>query len=93
MTQRPNWGRLAIFSLITTLLIAIVLFFVLDESRWVAWAVLGLGLFDAAFLALVMPRLTGAEDDVPIQDGDWGVAPPSEPAEAPAPEAVDPLDD
>ena len=24
-----------------------------------------------------MPRLTGAEEEVPIQDGDWGVAPPS----------------
>ena len=85
MTQRPNWGRLAIISLITTLLPAIVLFFILDDKRWVAGAVLGLGLFDAAFLALVMPRLTGAESDVPIRDGDWGVAPPSEP--------VDPLDD
>jgi outer membrane biosynthesis protein TonB len=91
LTQRANWGRLAVFSLISTLVIAAVLWFVLDDSRWVAGVVLGLGLIEAAFLLLVMPRLSGQEETVPIQDGDWGVPPPSEPAEPAAP--VDPLDD
>jgi hypothetical protein len=40
---------------------------------------------ETAFLLLVMPRLSGAEEDVPIRDGDWGVPPPSQPA--------DPMDD
>ena len=87
MSGRQNWGRIAAFSLTSTLIVATVLFFVLDDSRWVAGVVLGLGLVEAAFLLLVMPRLTGAED-VPIRDGDWGVPPPSEPAEP-----ADPLDD
>ena len=83
--RQANWGRIAIYSLVSTVVVAAVLYVVLDDTRWVAGVVLGLGLLEAAFLALVMPRLSGAEEEVPIRDGDWGVAPPSEPA--------DPLDD
>jgi hypothetical protein len=97
--RQVNWSRLAIFSLISTILIAIVLYIVLDDARWVAGVVLGLGLLEAGFLVLVMPRLAGAEEEAPIRDGDWGVAPPSEPELPsrepelpPAPES-DPLDD
>ena len=88
MTGRQNWGRIALFSLTSTVILAAILFFVLDDTRWVAGVVLGLGVLEAIFLALVMPRFTGAE--TPIVDGDWGVPPPSEPADAPEP---DPLDD
>jgi hypothetical protein len=84
MTGRANWGRIAAFSLTSSLVLAAILYFVLDGRRWVAGVVLGLGILEAAVLLLVMPRLTGAEE-VPIRDGDWGVPPPSEPA--------DPLDD
>jgi hypothetical protein len=91
--RQANWGRVAIYSLISTVVVAAILYLVLDDTRWVAGVVLGLGVLEAGFLALVIPRLSGAEEEVPIQDGDWGVAPRSEPAEAPAPEAVDPLDD
>lgn len=89
MTGRANWGRIAAVSLTSSLILATILYFVLDDSRWVAGVVLGLGILEAAFLLLVMPRLAGAEE-VPIRDGDWGVPPPSEPAE---PAAPDPLDD
>ncbi len=82
---QANWGRIAIYSLISTVVVAAILYFMLDDTRWVAGVVLGLGLLEAGFLALVMPRLSGSEEEVPIRDGDWGVAPPSEPA--------DPLDD
>jgi len=92
MTGRANWGRIAAVSLTSTLVVAAVLYFMLDDSRWVAGVVLGLGILEAAFLVLVMPRWTGAEE-VPIRDGDWGVPPPSEPAEPGEPAAPDPLDD
>ena len=85
MTTRPNWGRIATFSLISTIVIAAVLYFAIPDSRWIAGVVLALGVIEAVFLLLVMPRLSGAEEDVPIRDGDWGVAPPAEPA--------DPVDD
>ena len=85
MTQRPAWGRIAAYSLVSTVAIAVVLFFALSDDRWIAGAVLGLGVIEAAFLALVLPRLTGAEEATPIRDGDWGVPPPSESAE-PAPD-------
>jgi membrane protein YdbS with pleckstrin-like domain len=85
VTSRPNWGRIATFSLIGTIVIAAVLYFAIPGSRWIAVVVLALGVIEAALLLLVMPRLSGAEEDVPIRDGDWGVATPSEPA--------DPMDD
>jgi hypothetical protein len=88
--QRANWGRLAVYSLISTIVIAIALYLILDEHRWVAGIVLGLGAIEAVLFALVLPRFTGAED-VPVKDGDWGVPPSSEPAETPP--AGDPLDD
>ena len=91
MTQRANWGRIAALSLISSLVVAVILYLVLDDTRWVAGAVLALGVLEAVFLALVMPRLSGNERTVPIQDGDWGVAPPSEPAATGDP--ADPLDD
>ena len=85
MTNRPNWGRIATVSLISTIVIAAVLYFAIPDSRWIAGAVLALGVIEAALLLVVVPRLSGAEEDVPIRDGDWGVPPPSEP--------VDPMDD
>jgi hypothetical protein len=91
--RQANWGRIAIYSLISTVVVAATLYLVLDDTRWVAGIVLGLGLLEAGFLALVMPRLSGAEEEVPIRDGDWGVPPPSEPAVPPSPETSDPLDD
>ena len=92
MSRQQNWGRIAALSLTSTVILATILFFVLDSSRWVAGVVLGLGILEAAFWLLVMPRLAGAEE-VPIRDGDWGVPPPSEPAEPAEPPAADPLDD
>ena len=77
--QQPNWGRIATFSLISTIVVAVILFFALEDD-WIAGVVLGLGVVEAAFLLLVMPRLTGRETQTPIRDGDWGVPPPSEPS-------------
>ena len=85
MTNRPNWGRIATFSLISTIVIAAVLYLAIPDSRWIAGVVLALGVIEVAFLLLVMPRLSGAEEDVPIRDGDWGVPPASE--------SADPMDD
>lgn len=85
MTSRPSWGRIATFSLISTILVAVVLYLAIPDSRWIAGVVLALGVIEAVFLLLVMPRVSGAEEDVPIRDGDWGVPPASDPA--------DPMDD
>jgi membrane protein YdbS with pleckstrin-like domain len=84
VTQRPNWGLVAVVSLLSTSVAAVVLYFAIPDSRWIAALVLAFGVVEAVFLVFVMPRLSGAED-VPIRDGDWGVPPPSEPA--------DPMDD
>jgi hypothetical protein len=78
---RPGWTRIATYSLISTIAIGFVLFFAIPDSRWIAGVVLGVGLLEAAFLALVLPRLTGEEDGAEILDGDWGQAPPSGPDE------------
>ena len=85
MTNRPNWGRIATFSLISTIVIAAVLYYAIPDSRLIAGAVLALGVIEAAFLLVVVPRLSGAEEDLPIRDGDWGVPPPSD--------SADPMDD
>jgi hypothetical protein len=80
MSGRQSWGRLAVLSLISTIVIALALYLMLDEHRWIAGIVLGLGAIEVVLFALVLPRLGGAEE-VPIKDGDWGVPPPSEPAD------------
>lgn len=93
MRQQPDWARIAMFSALTSVVVAAVIFFALPDHRWIAFVVAGLGVLEALFMARVMPFLTRAntsdelaemnataEAEAEILDGDWGVAPPSEPA-------------
>ena len=92
MTQQPDWGSVARMSALISLVVALVLFFALPDNRWIAFVVAGLGVLEALFMARVMPALArgstsdqlaemnaAAEAEAEILDGDWGVAPPSEP--------------
>ena len=94
--QPTNWGLVAAVSLIAMTIAALVVLFVAEDLAWLAVVIFVIGLVDAFFLWRVIPRMTGAttqdqlarmsaeadaEAEAEIKDGDWGVAPPSEPAE------------
>lgn len=93
MTSGPAWGKIAAISLLTMTAVAVVILLT-TELEWLAAVIFAFALLDAYFIWRVMPRLTGgtlqsqldrmnaeAEAESKILDGDWGMAPPSEPAE------------
>lgn len=82
MTTGTDWGRIARFSMLGTVLVAVVVFFALPDARWVAAVVLGLGVLDLILFTQVLPALTRSRGEItPIKDGDWGVPPPSGPVD------------
>lgn len=98
--RTPSWGLIAALSLLAMTIVAVVILLVADDLEWLAAVLFVVGVLDALFLWRVMPRLTGAttqeqldamnaeaEAQAEILDGDWGVPPPSEPAEGQAPPA------
>ena len=56
---QPRWGRLAFLSLLVSLAAAVVLWFVIDDKRWIAGAVLTAGVIDSVLLGVVVPRVYG----------------------------------
>ena len=60
--QRTNWSGIGRISVITSLIAAIVVFFVLPDDRWISAVLVGMALVDGLIYTLVLPRLTGQQD-------------------------------
>ncbi|MDX6587659.1 MAG: hypothetical protein QOI31_2132 [Solirubrobacterales bacterium] len=59
MTNRTDWSSIGRISVISSLTLAVVLFFALPDDRWIAAVLVGMSILDAFIYALVLPRLTG----------------------------------
>lgn len=89
MTPGTDWGKIARFSLIGTLVAAIVLFFALPDQRWIAALVLGAGLIDLLVIWRVLPALAGSKSATGTDTG-----PSSDPARlGEEPEVITPIKD
>jgi len=55
----PDWGSIGRMSALTSLVAAVVTFFVLPDQRWIATIFVGIALFDALIFGLLLPRLSG----------------------------------
>ena len=59
MAQKTNWSAIGRISVLTSLIAAIVVFFVLPDDRWISAVLIGLAIVDGLIYTLVLPRLTG----------------------------------
>ncbi len=60
MSKGPDWGSVGRGAVLTSLVGALVTFFVLPDQRWIAAVLAGVALFDAFLFWFLLPRLQGA---------------------------------
>ena len=82
MTRAPDWGMIGRFAVLTSLVVAVVLFFALPDERWIAAVLVGLAIVDGLIFGFLMPRLqSGGTGGAPSLDE---LEPMNEEAERPA---------
>jgi hypothetical protein len=59
MTRAPDWGMIGRSAVLTSLVVAVVLFFAIPDQRWIAAVLVGLAVVDALIFWFLMPRLQG----------------------------------
>ena len=59
MTRVPDWGMIGRWAVLSSLIAALVLFFVVPDQRWIAAVFVGVALIDGLIFWVLMPRLQG----------------------------------
>ena len=94
MTRVPDWGMIGRWAVLTSLIAALVLFFVVPDQRWIAAVFVGVALIDGLIFWVLMPRLQGggsggapslsdlehmnAEAEWTTPDDEWGKRQPGD---------------
>ena len=80
----PDWGSIGRMAVLSSLVAAVVTFFVLPDQRWIAAILVVVALVDALIFGLLLPRLgSGGAGGAPSlsdleqmnADANWGASP------------------